>query len=169
MGILDQLTGTSLNDLTQAQIATILDNVTISPTTRADLSDAALVLNAFQARQGTIEVDANAGQIAVNTLTPATSTQVFQPSAGQVFQIIGMEIENTDAVNAATVTINFFDGTNTVLIHTESLGALGKKTIDFGSKSAQPIYITNSLYIQTVQSGEATDIEVSMANQIIQR
>ena len=154
MGILDQLTGTSLNDLTQAQIATILDNVTISPTTRADLSDAALVLNAFQARQGTIEVDANAGQIAVNTLTPATSTQVFQPSAGQVFQIIGMEIENTDAVNAATVTINFFDGTNTVLIHTESLGALGKKTIDFGSKSAQPIYITNSLYIQTVQSGK---------------
>ena len=106
----------------------------------------------------------NVGGVSVALLTDATVTTI-RPSLGASWSASCILIQNLDAANASTFTLELFDGTNPLLLFNGAIAPSTNKQWGLvsdatGSFPALNLQLTNSLYLRFVQSG-AAPVQVS--------
>ena len=167
MSIFSQFRGITLQDLTPAQIESVLNNITISPANKNALFEAAALSAALQARNN-VSAGIVQGQGGVSVLSLSDATPVVQVvTPGQAWTIIGVSVVNADPTNATTVTLTLSDGSNASQFFSESVAASTTTSVKVGNE-LNNVVVSPQLQINAVQGGESTSVLVNVAYQVKQ-
>ena len=168
MGIYDRFTGVKLSELTQSQIESVANDVTISSMTSYDLAFIADIQNALVARQGGNAIIQGLGGVSVLALDDQTTSLNQTVTANQAWKINSISITNADGVNAAVVQLQLTDGTNGSLFFSESVAPASTSIVKMGNEINGELIVSPQQYIQADQDGNSNGVVVGIAYQVKQ-
>ena len=166
MGIYDRFTGVKLSELTQSQIESVANDVTISSMTSYDLAFIADIQNALVARQGGNAIIQGLGGVSVLPLVDASAVNQTV-TANQAWKINSISVTNAD-INAAVVQLQLTDGTNGSLFFSESVAAASTSIVKMGNEINGELIVSPQQYIQADQDGNSNGVVVGIAYQVKQ-
>ena len=149
---LSRLRGIRLDDLTIAQLDSVLGPTTITPATVDQLNQAAQLAGAIAAQRTYAQgiVIPESGTIQVQPV-PTEQSGFFTPSGTEVWALMGIQIVSDGGT--PTVNIQLDDGIgNTCEIHHGDASTTATSFFPWES----PIYLTSSLFL-TVQNTDASN------------
>ena len=166
-GILDLFTGVKLSELTQSEIESVANSLTISENTRSDLEDLATVEASLISRAGNISIIQELGGVSVlNLVDSSPITQTV--TANQVWKIQNVAVINSDGANEAVVTIQVNDGSNGTIFFQESVAPGSTVLVKMGNLFAGELFTNPGLQIIADQDGASTGVVVSISYQVKQ-
>ena len=168
MSLYDRLRGITLDNLTQTELKSVLDGVSIDGATAGDAAIAANVYAAKAVQSGlTPQCIQDAGDINVTTLSDASPIKI-EPS-GETWRVIGVHAINNDGSDAAIVALEMIDAGGTAFtIVSKSLAAGAEAMLDLSSLTSN--LINPQVFFRVSAGGAGTiNIAVSTAYQVVQQ
>jgi len=167
VGIFDRFTGITGENLTQSQIEGVANTLSIANITQKDIEQLGIISMLLMIRQGGNHIIQGLGAVSNTLLADAIPVTVSIPT-NQAWQVNGIEIQNTDMANAATVTVQLDDGSNQFTLHSASVAAAATVTVDFTKQAPTPLVLSPQLQIKADQTGESSGVSVRFPYQVIQ-
>jgi len=168
MSLYDRLRGVTLADLTQTQLKSVLDGVSIDGSTSGTNKIAASIYAAKAVQSGlTPQCIQTQGAINVTTLGDASDTDL-QPSS-ETWRVQSLHAINNDGSDAVNLIIRLTDGTSAFTLVSKSLTAGSEFTFNLLGVMSDNL-ITPQLYLQFSAQGAGTiNVPVSTAYQVVQQ
>ena len=168
MEFIDQFTGITLANLKRSDIEARLNNLSISPSSMADMETAIVLSMALDARNGvTSGIIQNGGNISQKPLTDNTLTSYNVPT-NEVWQYLAVEFHNTDGAAACTCELFVSDGPVDITLHSQVLPPASKVTVNIGTITTGDLFLTSNLLLKVKQSGESSLVNANFAYEIKQ-
>ena len=164
--IYDQLAKEPLSDLTVTQLnsgssVTAIDEATIEYW-RGPITLARIAQSSRTYAWGMVIPEAGNIQ---TVIVPAGDVGILRPEGSEIWQIQG--IEGTGQGGSATGSLFWFNGSASVTIDSGQTFTTGGNNFDYSSTppitGAQPMTITNSLYLSFAETGGAQDVHFNIA------
>lgn len=164
-GVLDRFTGVTVANLTQANLESVVNSLSIASNERANIADAILLHQLLNARAGNPPAIIGLGGISTTTLGDPTP-QILTVTANQAWDLLAITATNDDAINAVDFTLTLNDGSTTMDLVTQNIAASGSVTIDLSKYIAFPTIVTPDLQLQYSQAGDSSGVTVKTAYQV---
>ena len=146
-----QLESTTLQTLTADQLDTIRAK-TFSQGTDGNEDEYRRILLlglASQAASISGPIPLGAQVATTGTVSSSTTTTLFQPAVGEVWQVMGVSMDASGGSGSVTAVLQYTDGSNDVRI--EAASTAGEAEFNITS-TAGPLYVTYDLYLEIVTS-----------------
>ena len=145
---LSRLRGIRLNELTTAQLNSVLGVSSISPSTAEQLGEAALIADALDSSR-TYAYGLPVPELGAVQPSPpfAESAHLVQPNGTELWAIMGIQIVADGGTD--TVVISLTDGSVSCVIHSGATSTTAQSFFPWES----PLIISNALYLEIENSG----------------
>jgi len=164
---LSRLRGIRLEDLTAAQMSSVLGTTTLTPATVDALVQAAIVSQGMTAQRtyanGNLPVP-EAGSIFFEEVG-ALGVVTLRPTGSQIWELTA--VRGFGDGGTCTTATAYEDGTSSLIFRPSDSIAQAGTNYDFNSNISAPIQLTNSLYMTITETGGANGLRIQAAYMVV--